>query len=134
MGRICLHEISNWNSFCSRWSQLTSLVAFIAGKLTPIDTLNGGKHWEHFSSGKPRSADTIMQGRDAWEESWQWNSDIREATEAGQATSSNLVCPRFLHTRGNGLAFLRFAQLSLESLQTNINGTPLLATFSMKFK
>lgn len=63
-----------------------------------------------------------------------WNLDVHEITEAGQATSSNLACPHFPNTRGDGLAFLRFAQLSLESLQTNINGTPLLATFSMKFK
>lgn len=62
------------------------------------------------------------------------NLDVYEATEAGQATPSNLVCPCFPNTAEDGLAFLRFAQLRLESLQTNINGTPLLATFSMKFK
>lgn len=62
------------------------------------------------------------------------NLNVHEATEAGQARSSNLASPCFPNTREDGLAFLRFAQLRLESLQTNINGTPLLATFSMKFK
>lgn len=71
MGRVCLHEISNQNSFCSQRSQLTSLVAFIAGKLTPKDTSTWKQALERFSFGKPHSADTIMQGRDAWEESWQ---------------------------------------------------------------
>lgn len=66
-----------------------------------------------------------------------WDLNVHGATvawRAGQARSSNLVSPRFPNTRGDELAFLRFAQLRLESLQTNINGTPLLATFSMKFK
>lgn len=35
--RSCLREISYVNSVCGQWSQLTSLVAFVAGKLTLKD-------------------------------------------------------------------------------------------------
>lgn len=43
----------------------------MAGKLTLKDMSMWGHVLEHFSFGKPRSADTILQGRDAWEEGWQ---------------------------------------------------------------
>lgn len=56
-GGVCLHEISNWKSFCSWWSQLTSLVAFIAGKLTLTDTSTWRQALEHFSLGKCHSTD-----------------------------------------------------------------------------
>lgn len=62
------------------------------------------------------------------------NLVVHEGTEGGQARSLNLMSPHFPSTKGDGLAFLRFAQPRLESFQTNINEAPLLATFSMKFK
>lgn len=63
-----------------------------------------------------------------------WNLVVLEDIEAGQPRSSSLVSLHLPNTKGDGLAFLQFAQLRLESLQTYINDTPLLATFSMKFK
>lgn len=63
-----------------------------------------------------------------------WNLVVYEGIEAGHHRSSSLVSPHFPNTKRDGVASFRFAQLRLESLQTNINDAPLLATFSMKFK
>lgn len=63
-----------------------------------------------------------------------WNLVVYEGIEVGHPRSSSLVSPHFLNTKRDGVAFFRFPQLRLESLQTNINDVPLLATFSMKFK
>lgn len=67
-GGACPREISSLDSFCHR-SQLTSLVAFVAGKLTLKDMSPWKQVLEHFSFGKLHSAGTILQGRDTWEES-----------------------------------------------------------------
>ena len=91
-------------------------MAFIAGKLTLKDTLNGGRRWRIFLLERLVLLIPLCKEEMPGKKASNGNLDVHEATGAGQATSSNLVCPHFLNTRGNGVAFLRFAQLRLESL------------------
>lgn len=60
----------------SRWPQLTSLVAFVAGKLTLKDMFTWRQLPKHFLLERLGLLITL-QRRDAWAESWQLEFDCR---------------------------------------------------------
>lgn len=91
-GGVCRSETPNVNSFCSQWSQLTSLVAFVAGKLTLKDMLMWRQVLENFLLESVFLLIPICKEKMLGKKAGNWNLMVYKDTE-GQPRYLNLVHP-----------------------------------------